>query len=218
MFSNKLKNKYNYNNAEIIAFDSICNFSISVFDLSYKIDADDLTKKIYDFRNTYPVSMEEYNKAGTNVRAWHSDYRTHQMTNILDDLFEVTKEKIYKTLGMKQGVSPWEQGPKIYNSWINIYEPNNFTLRHMHNNFGLATVYYPYVEKDPTPIIFDNNNPQNYQEIKITPKKNMLLVFHSTLYHRVPKITEGTRISISTNISIERKATGDPFIFQNIGK
>ncbi len=211
MFSNKLKNKYNYNNAEIIAFDTICNFSISVFDLSYKIDADDLTKKIYDFRNMYPISMEEYNKDGTNVRAWHSDYRTHQMTNILDGLFEVTKEKIYKLLNIEQGLN-------IYTAWINIYKSNNFTLRHRHNDFGFSTVYYPYVEKDPTPIVFDNNNAQNYQEIKITPKKNMLLVFHSALYHRVPKITEDSRISISSNISIERKATGDPFLFQDIGK
>lgn len=211
MFSEKLKNKYNYNNAEMIAFDTICNFSISVFDLSYKIDADDLTKKIYNFRNMYPVSMDEYNKNGTNVRAWHSDYETQKMTDILDDLFEVTREKIHKSFNIKKGLN-------IYNAWINIYESKNFTLRHKHNDFGISTVYYPYVEKDPTPIIFDNNDLKNFQEIKITPKKNMLLVFHSTLYHRVPKITEGTRISISTNISIERKATGDPFIFQNIGK
>lgn len=209
MISSNIKNKYNYNQFSTIQFDTICNFPIFIFDLSYKLDAIHLTKEIYNFKSQYPVSMNEYNYDGTNVRAWHSDYSTHKMTNILDGLIELQKQKIEQKLRVYGDIN-------TYTCWINIYNSGNYTQRHKHNDFGLSTIYYPYVEENPTPVIFDNNNLDNFKEYKIEPKTNMLVVFHSSLYHRVPKITEKCRISISSNISVERKNDRDPFIFQNI--
>lgn len=212
MFSEKLKNKYNYNQYTTVDIDTVCNYPLFIFDLSYKIDADSLTEKIYDFREKNPASMSEYNKDNTNVRSWHSDYETHRMTNILDDLIDIKKEKINKIFTYRNGKV------NTHNIWINVYDKDNFTERHNHNHFGVSTVYYPYVEDDSTPVIFDNNNLLDYKEYKIVPKKNMLIVFHSSLYHKVPKIKESRRISISANFMFERTSNRDPFIFQNTGK
>lgn len=210
-----IKNKYNYRQHTEIDIDTVCNFPLCIFDLSYKIDADKLVNEIYAFKERYPSSMSEYNKDYTNVRSWHSDYATHKMTNILDDLIEVQKEKIKKF-----SYRSCRDGCIIntFNIWINIYSTNDFTARHKHNDYCVSTVYYPFVEDDPTPIIFDNNNFSNFKEYKIIPKKNMLIVFHSSLYHRVPKTKESCRISISSNSSLERTSNIDPFIFQQIGK
>lgn len=210
MFSENLKNKYNYNQHTQIDIDSVCNYPLLIFDMSYKIDADALTEQIYSFQKQYPASMSEYNKNNTNVRSWHSDYNTHKMTNILDNLIDIQKEKIKKFFYGNSKVN-------TYSIWINIYNTNNFTDRHKHNDFGVSTVYYPYVEDNPTPVIFDNNNLSDFKEYKITPKKNMLILFHSSLYHRVPKVKESCRISISSNSTFEKTSNRDPFIFQKAG-
>lgn len=198
----KLKNKIQEQNYELIHVGSNVILPIIVFDLSTKINADNLVSEIFEFRKKFPTSMSSYNYDKTYVRAWHSDFFTHKLTNILDELLAVKKEKIkhlYK-----------EIEPTIYETWINIYHKGDQAVRHRHSAFGLASVYYPYVEENPTPIIFDGDNDNRHE---IVPKKNMLIIFHSMLYHAVPEISENQRISIASNFNIEHNANHDPFMY-----
>lgn len=184
------KQFYTYN------IDCSVSSMISVFDLSYEIDASKLVKEIYEFKKQYPQSMHEYNSENTNVRAWHSDFGTNKLTKILDPLIEIQNKKV------KNFLSP-DEVCSIRNIWINIYESGNFVYRHKHTEFGgLSTVYFPYVEDDCTPIIFDNNNPIKMNKIEIFPKTNMLIIFPSYMYHFVPTVKEKSRISISSNLNL----------------
>lgn len=170
------------------------NCSIKIFDLSYNLDNESLVKNIYLFREKFPQSMHEYNSKNTNVHAWHSDYGTPTYTNILDDLIDVTKQKI------KTFIYPYEE-LSVRNMWINIYQPGDRSVRHMHHFTGLSTVYFPYVENDSTPIIFDNNF-EKKEEISVIPKNGMLIVFPSFMFHHVPVVKEQHRISISSNLNV----------------
>lgn len=170
------------------------NCSIKIFDLSYDLDNESLVKNIYLFREKFSQSMHQYNSKNTNVRAWHSDYGTPTYTNILDDLIEVTKQKI------KSLIHPYEE-LSVRSMWINIYQPGDSAARHMHHFHGLSTVYFPYVDEISTPIIFDNNL-EKKEEITITPKNGMLIVFPSFMFHHVPVVKEQHRISISSNLNV----------------
>ncbi|NDB84827.1 MAG: hypothetical protein EB127_19280 [Alphaproteobacteria bacterium] len=193
----KLKEKIAKTEHTAYGINANVNCSIKIFDLSYDLDNESLVKNIYSFREKFPQSMHEYKSKHTNVHAWHSDYGTPTYTNILDDLIDVTKQKI------KPFILPNEK-LSVSEMWINIYQPGDRVARHTHHNYnGLSTVYFPYVDNDSTPIIFDNNF-EKKEEITITPKNGMLIVFPSLIFHRVPVVKEQHRISISSNLNVYR--------------
>lgn len=204
----KLKERTTRNRVINYNLPSIAEADIKVFDLTYDIDADKLVQDIYDFRSKYPSSMHEYNRKGTYVNAWHSDFQTQKMTGIYDSLIDIKRKKIKKYFGYDS---------ELIDIWANIYTTNDDTSRHNHGVIGFGTVYYPYVEDEPTPLIFDNNNSKNLKEIVIVPKKNMLVVFPCFLHHKVGKVREDKRISVASNWFpkpniIER----NPFAFQEL--
>jgi len=196
MFLEKLKKK-NYKNAQEKHFLNVeISSLIAVYDISLEIDNDKLVKDISNFRKEHPKSMHIYNKEKTAVNAWHSDYFTNKITDILNPLIELKQEKIAKSFQyLKSDLY-------LCNIWINMYSTADYTKRHDHGFQGYGTVYYPYVETNPTPIVFDNNNTQllkNFKRISITPKTGMLIVFPSYVPHMVHKVKELSRISISSN-------------------
>ena len=196
----KLKNKLDARKYQKISIQTEVELPIYIFDLSEKIDADKLTQEIYEFRKQFPRSMNEYNK-NTYVHAWHSDFATPSMTDILDKIIETKKEKITQI---------WNVNLEMIDTWINIYTRGNFAKRHKHGMHGFSTVYYPYVEENPTPIIFDGNGQDKHE---IYPKKNMLIVFHSLVWHTVPIVNENTRISIASNFNVQFKINRDPLLY-----
>lgn len=203
----KLKRKTIQNKVETI--DIICKlpYKIYIFDLSYDIDSTIIVDKMIEFRKKYPKSMAEYNKNQTNIRSWHSDYYTHKIDNFLNPLIELQEKKLKKILT--------GYDVKLKEIWCNMYENNDYAHRHQHSYYGFSSVYFPYVEEYPTPIIFDSNI-ENDKLVPIIPKTNMLICFPGVMYHRVPKIKESKRYSIAANYNIcalENKMR-DPLTFQ----
>jgi len=202
MINDKIKNKLTKNYQQVYKIPAIVNSKIYCFNLSAEIDNNNLLQKIYDFKEKNPQSMHEYNPKGTNVKAWHSDYGTHRQTNILEELISLQYNKILKIF----------ENAKIYTKtmWINIYTTGDSAKRHKHSENGWSTLYFPYVESNPTPVIFDNNDTRQIRSFPIIPETGMFLFFPSTLYHHVPTITESKRISIASNVNVlEPKETLD---------
>lgn len=182
---------------------------IGIFDLTYDIDSEDLIKKITEFKTKYPKSMHEYAKNSTAVRAWHSDYHTHKLTSILDDLIRLKIEKI------KKFITPMYI-PNLSDIWINWYNKDDYAKRHNHGMFMISTVFYPKIDGESSPLIFDNNNSSNFLEKKIFPKTGMLVCFHSLLHHKVSiHKNHSPRLSIASNFSVKLDAGNyDPFASQ----
>lgn len=207
-FHDKLKKKTTENFIENINISSVIQSQIHILDLSYEINNDFLLDKIFKFKNLYPKSMLDYNKDRTFVRSWHSDYKTHLMTDILNPLIELQKKKFKKIYSSLEC--------QISDIWINIYQKNNYAVRHHHGLFQFSTIYFPKVESNATPAIFDNNFGKDKKEIKIVPKTGMLLCFPSFIYHAVPPVTEESRISIAANFDVKNcESKRDPFSFQD---
>lgn len=207
-FTAKLKEKNSINYIEKISIDSKVLSLICIFDLSYQIDNKKLVEDINNFRKAFPKSMLEYNKDSTFVRSWHSDFKTQRMTNLLDNLIALKKEKIVQGYRLAS--------VELLDIWINMYTSQDSALRHSHGPFGISTVYFPSVEKNSTPLIFDNNNRPNFNKKEIIPKPGMLICFPSHLYHHVPSVKEISRISIASNFNVLNSTTEErnPFLFQ----
>lgn len=207
---NKLKERTTRNKVTNRSLPSVIypqDAQIKIFDLSYDIDADKLVKDIFAFKEKYPKSMFEYNRSGTYVHAWHSDFQTQKMTDIFDELIRVKKQKIEKYFGYKSF---------LLEIWANVYSTGDKAVRHGHGTIGFSTVYYPYVQDNPATLIFDNNNPNKLEKITITPEKNMLVIFPSFLHHKVSKVEETSRVSVAANFFPEVNYTDrDPFSFQD---
>lgn len=207
MFTDFLKKKIAKTHHETIRLDVTVPCDIKIFDLSADIDADKIVNDIYDFQKQYPNSMHIYNSKNTFVKAWHSDFLTHKMTTILDKFMEVQNEKVNQFMPNSEVL--------VRDIWMNIYSKDDSAARHDHHIQSLSSVYFPYVDKNPTPIIFDNNNINNPENVSIVPKKNMLIIFPSFMFHHVPKITEERRISIASNFHVKFNSKINPFDFQS---
>jgi len=102
----------------------------------------------------------------------------------------------------------------ITQSWVNYTKKNEGFPLHMHSNSVVSAVWYPYVEEDQSPIIFQSlDNPFGLQ-LKMKPggppiaggsaslhvRSGNLLIFPSRTYHSVEESTsEDVRISLSLN-------------------
>lgn len=200
MSLDKLKQRISQTQHTTYTLEAKVKCPITVFDLSADIDNQKLIEDIYKFKSEYPVSMHHYLPEKTNIKAWHSDYGTQNITHILDELLSVQTKKI-KDFLVNADVT-------VKSVWINIYERGDSAKRHMHTLFGWSTVYYPYVEDKSTALVFDNNDPLKKENLSIVPKTGMFLLFPSYLYHNVPAIKENKRISIASNINIIENVAG----------
>jgi len=110
----------------------------------------------------------------------------------------------------------------IKESWYNVYDKGSYQGLHEHifrDTSHISGVYYykiPEGSKDeidfntPSPAHKFTSFPCNfsnsiyYRKVVYTPTEDFILLFPSFLEHSVPKIeTEGTRISIAYNFTIE---------------
>ena len=182
--------------------------TIVVCDLTYDIDTLKLLDDIENFKKKFPKSMQDYDGDKSNIKAWHSDYKTHLMTDIFDDLIQVKKEKLHKVFNTEN---------KLFDLWINTFTTGTFADRHKHGNYlGYSCVFYPYVEADATPIVIDNNNTNKYESLSIIPKTNMLIIMPPFVFHQVSKVKEDKRISVASNWLTDLSVDRNPFIFQDM--
>lgn len=128
----------------------------------------------------------------------------------LSDRFNV----LHRELGLSNTT---EQVVSEY--WININLNEKISFPHSHPNRLFSAVYYVKAEKDCGDLIFMNPNKVACQNIsddciieynfynathwKVTPEKNLLIIFPSWLEHYVkPNLSNVDRISIAFNSRI----------------
>jgi len=197
MFSDKLKNKMAKDYKKVYNLKAMIDCPIYCFNLSTDINNNVLLQDIYKFKELFPKSVHDYNNQRSNVNAWRSVYHTHKQTDILNNLLNLQNETVNKVFG--------ECKVYVKSSWINFYSKGDSANRHSHSDNGWSTIYFPYVESNPTPVVFDNNNMPNIEKISIQPTNGMFLLFSSALFHHVPEIKENKRVSIATNLNILEK-------------
>ena len=79
--------------------------------------------------------------------------------------------------------------------WGATYKKGEFADKHMHLPARVSFVYYLKETKNPTPLIFSNN------DLKIFPKDDLLVVFPSQIFHKVPpKLDNEPRICLAGNL------------------
>jgi len=161
--------------------------SIYSYDFSGIVDPVEITNNILDYKNKNQQSNKTY------VNAWHSFWYLHKETNKFNNIISIVENKITQILKVEGGSTGIEA--KVAQCWAIIYGKDNFTNRHKHFDLGFSAVYYSHVEKNPSPLMFDNN-------ISIVPKANMLVCFPGYVYHSVPKMTEDEhRICLAFNLN-----------------
>jgi hypothetical protein len=147
----------------------------------------DLKEKILKYREENPESAE------TNVKAWHSDYKTWHRTRCFAD--------INKTImnACDEIISSWNNNKekfKLFDMWEIMYDVGDYTLNHNHHPTHYSCCYYIDVEKDCSPIKFP-------PDLEIFPENDMLVVFGGDVYHEVPP-TRGKRMLIALNLDYPR--------------
>jgi len=138
---------------------------------------------ILEFRKKYPESDN------SNVKAWHSHFDTHykepKFNILIDKILKKSQEFCQEFLKMNCNLYP-------LNFWVMEYGKGNYAVKHNHWPATLSGIYYIDVEKNSSPIIFEN-------DFVIKPKNGMLLLFPSIVDHEVPP-SKGKRIVASINL------------------
>jgi len=104
----------------------------------------------------------------------------------------------------------------ITSSWLNWTDKNQYHHLHAHPNSLISGVYYINADSNKDKLIFERNT---YTPFEITPKeynlfnsqiwwipveKNKLVLFPSSLFHKVATVKEDyTRISLAFNVFVK---------------
>ena len=174
-----------YNKSKVLPIQVIDN----LFGQEY---SNNIKNLILDYEKKNPVGMN------SNVKAWASDYETHQRTDIFSNYLNAIvqySQHLYNNLFSKN------ESLELGEFWIAHYRKGNFTVKHDHgtllDEFLISGCYYAYVEDNASPIIFNGQK-------SIYPKNDSLILFSSQTEHEVPP-TDGERIIMSFNIRKTKK-------------
>ena len=152
-----------------------------------------ITKKTCkEYRKSFPQSNT------SNVNAWHSDYLTHETTDVFDPLIkivinacnDITNEYYHTNL-----INGYHY--TVNNLWLAMYKKNEYTQRHDHFLSLFSACYYVDVKDNSSPITFVGEN----DEINIQPENGMLLIWHGSIPHMVAP-TKNKRTCICMNIRL----------------
>ena len=170
---------------------SLINISLPIFTYSFP---QVITKKTCkQYRKSFPQSNT------SNVNAWHSDYLTHETTDVFDPLIkltidtcnDITNEYYHNNL-----INGYHF--VVNNLWLAMYEHNDYTMKHNHFPSVFSACYYVDVKDNCSPIIFGEND-----ELSIQPENGMLLVWLGMIPHKVMP-TKKKRTCICMNIIVSR--------------
>lgn len=171
---------------------------IFVFDLNNEIDGEKIVERAYDFKK------EEYRH--TIHQLVTNGFQTipfaPRQYNLFTDLIKIIEQKANIATNSKYTIDHF---------WFVFSERGTEHAPHNHNILDkvmpLSAVYYPTDNEGSSPLIFNTFEQGKENEIVIPAKKNRLIIFHSQLYHMVPKCTSDiNRISFSCNL---RRIIGD---------
>jgi len=143
-----------------------------------------------EFRNSFPQSNT------SNVKAWHSKYNTHEITNVFDPLIDVALNECYN-ISREFFACNIKTGYRfvVNNLWLAMYENSDHTLIHHHFPYQFAACYYVDVKDDSSPITFGVNN----DTTSIQPETGMLLIWNGIVPHQVAP-TNNERTCICMNM------------------
>tara|TARA_Y100000004_G_C8846378_1_gene382759 strand:- start:88 stop:672 length:585 start_codon:yes stop_codon:yes gene_type:complete len=149
-----------------------------------KNDLKDINNNIIKYREDNPKSND------SNVKAWHSNYNTHEQTDSFDS---INQKIVHECNEIINDFNDTKVRYEITNMWLNMYEKGDHTVNHCHNALGsyYSCCYYTDVEENCSPIKFP-------PKLDIIPKNDMLIIFGGHVYHEVPP-TSGKRTLISIN-------------------
>ena len=155
----------------------------------------DLKEVILEHRQKHPEDVE------SNVKAWHSSWRTHEINPKFQPLIDITLNALeFITTGYFECK---DIEYYVLNLWAMMYEDTEWTKRHSHFPSDFAACYYVDVEPGCAPVIFENVvkdtvNDDN-KPLIIQPQNGMLAIWPAILHHAVPP-TKGRRMCVSMNI------------------
>ena len=150
-----------------------------------------IKENIIKYRKENPKSNE------SNVKAWHSDYNTHDLTKCFDD---INRRIMYECDNILNKFNNTNDRLLLHNMWVNIYEKGDGTV--LHNHFprcDYSCCYYVDIEENSSPIKFP-------PKLEIFPKNDMLVIFASNVYHEVPP-TNGKRTVIAMNLDYPKPSS-----------
>ena len=158
---------------------------------------------ILDYEKKNPVSMD------SNVKAWSSDYETHQKTDVFTDylnyILQFSQNAYNEMFSVNQEIV-------VAEFWLSHYRKGDYTIKHNHgnllNDIIISGCYYVDIEKGASPIIFEGEEP-------IYPENDTLIIFSSKLNHEVPP-TNSERIVMSFNFYCTKKSELTLNDYQNI--
>ena len=150
-------------------------------------ELESIKEKIIKYRKENPESNY------SNVKAWHSDYKTQEKTNIFDDINQQIVRECDTILTKFKNT---KVEFFLHDMWVNIYEKGDYTLLHNHFPGDYSCCYYVDIEENSSPIKFP-------PKLEIFPKNDMLVVFPGNVFHEVLP-TNGRRIMIAMNIQYYR--------------
>ena len=149
-------------------------------------DCNNIKNLILDYEKNNPVGIE------SNVKAWSSDYYTHNKTNVFLNYVNRISEVSQNTYN---NMFSTNSELLLSNFWVSHYRKGDYTKKHHHAASYQRTVlsgcYYAHVEEGASPIVFEGEEP-------IYPENDTLIIFPSNLYHEVPP-TDAERIIMSFN-------------------
>ena len=169
---------------------NISNAPQIIYEVDLNLDNQKLIETIEEHRKLYPQGEV------TNVHAWRSSYKTHQINKNFDPFIE----KILQAVDDVRKSDPVNFSNlsnisyDVQDFWALIYGDSDFTAEHTHFPFTWALSYYAYADEDSSPI--------QYKSLRIKPRSGMLLLWPGSLFHSVPH-TKGKRIAVSANLMVK---------------
>ena len=156
-------------------------------------EIESIKERIIEFRKENPKSNK------SNVKAWHSSYKTHEFTNRFDDINRRISNECDIILNKFNNTN---DRLILYNMWVNIYEKGDRTALHNHFPGDYSCCYYVDIEENSSPIKFP-------PKLEIFPKNDMLVIFPGNLYHEVLP-TNGKRLLIAINYDYPGRPPNSP--------
>jgi hypothetical protein len=152
-----------------------------------------IKERIIEYRKENPKSNK------SNVKAWHSNYKTHELTRCFDD---INRRIVSECDIIFNKFNDTNDVLNVYDMWVNIYEKGDYTALHSHFPGDYSCCYYVDIEENSSPIKFP-------PKLEIFPKNDMLVLFPGKLYHEVPP-TNGKRIMIAMNLDYPARPPNSP--------
>ena len=166
-------------------------------------------KQLKDDLLEFLENHEDVQKRRTNVKATATDWNMKIESQELDRFKESVLDFLLSMptdTDSRRGCFGDHQNTRNFHMldcWGNIYRKGDYTINHNHIPSQYSWVYFLKSKPNYSPLLFDywDQKKRKMKSVKILPIESRIVVFPSSLKHRVPvHIHDETRITISGNI------------------